>query len=149
MCETRKTSFSKLYPEKVTQNVSHLPLLQCLPLNPGAHRHRYRFSVNPDWQVPLLWQGEYFPQWFFKQKIRNRNTPTDISTTKKLFSRRTPRLFENVLSSQLRPKIVGVRPHKYSYIKDKVWRKLVFRNKEMSNTEKEGKKKWNRNKIGL
>ena len=34
-----------------------LPCPQSSPVNPGAHTQRYRWSVNPDWQVELLWQG--------------------------------------------------------------------------------------------
>ena len=31
-----------------------LPFWQRFPLKPEGHKHRYRFTVNPDWQVPPL-----------------------------------------------------------------------------------------------
>ena len=34
-----------------------LPCPQSSPVKPGAHTQRYRWSVNPDWQVELLWHG--------------------------------------------------------------------------------------------
>ena len=35
---------------------NNLPCSHCAPVKPEGHKHRYFFSVNPDWQVPLFWQ---------------------------------------------------------------------------------------------
>ena len=34
-----------------------LPCPQSSPVKPGTHMQRYRWSVNPDWQVDSLWHG--------------------------------------------------------------------------------------------
>ena len=37
-------------------------------MKPEGHKHRYFFSVNPDWQVPLLWQRGLSQALFKEQK---------------------------------------------------------------------------------
>ena len=47
---------------------NNLPFSQCSPVKPEGHKHRYFFSVNPDWQVPLLWQRGLSQALFKEQK---------------------------------------------------------------------------------
>ena len=47
---------------------NNLPFSQCSPVKPEGHKHRYFFSVNPDWQVPLLWQRGLLQALFKKNK---------------------------------------------------------------------------------
>ena len=47
---------------------NNLPFSQCSPMKPEGHKHRYFFSVNPDWQVPLLWQRGLLHALFKKNK---------------------------------------------------------------------------------
>ena len=47
---------------------NNLPFSQCSPVKPEGHKHRYFFSVNPDWQVPLLLQRGLSQALFKKQK---------------------------------------------------------------------------------
>ena len=45
-------------------------------MKPEGHKHRYFFPVNPDWQVPLLWQRGLSQALFKEQKsglISNRS----------------------------------------------------------------------------
>ena len=56
------------WKESFFQN--NLPCSHCAPVKPEGHKHRYFFSVNPDWQVPLFWQRGVSQALFERTKIR-------------------------------------------------------------------------------